>query len=227
MEDIKNILGSAGVPEQDPDYWRSFPERVKARCPAASAKPSAAKTFRRFAAAIAGAAALVAVSAAGLTFLSDSGKPSFHPEITLPTTTHAPPRGVAAAAEAGRTARLAGLSDAGVLGVLQEAASEKTIIAKQAMERLDIVEIAPLARSYVRIMREGMRPRLSLAAESGEDLSALVPVIMSALKSDAAAWKSLGSKSQDAEVCREISDASVANQDVRRILEEEFPIGRH
>jgi hypothetical protein len=226
MDDLKDLLGSADVPDPGEAYWRSFGKRVEAASPPAAPKPVAKSAPRRFLAVVAGAAALLMGSAAGLWFLPGDETPvAPPPPPASPGGPEALPSGAAADA-AGRTAKLAGREDAGVLGILREAASEKVQGAERAFDRRDVEVLAPLARSYAKILREGLRPRLNLAVESGEDLSPWVPEIRRALESGASTWKRLSEKTEDEASRREMAGACEATREMETLLEDEFPLGR-
>lgn len=221
MDELQDLLKSEKVPDPGDEYWRDFGKRVDGALPSASGKP-AAPARRRFPS-LAAAAALLMIAAIGAIFLSarERSTPSF-PDGK--ETEGAP---VPSAGEADRTASLAGAADsAGILAILQKAAADKALGAERAFERRDLDALAPLARSYGKLVREGLRPRVNRAAEEGEDLSQWIPSLRKALETDASTWKRLSEEAGDDAIRRELANAGTACLDLKTVLDDEFPEGR-
>jgi hypothetical protein len=224
MDELRDILKSDNVPDPGDEYWRDFGKRVEGSLPPASGKPTAVPGRRLFAS-LAAAAALLMVAAIGAIFLTV--REGSAPAPSNPGGTGVECARTPASGEAERTASLAGTADsAGVLAILQEAAADKTLGAERAFERRDLDALAPLARSYGKLVREGLQPRVTRAAEEGEDLSPWIPALRKALATEASTWKRLSEEAGDEATRRELANAGTASLGLKTVLDDEFPEGR-
>lgn len=208
MDDLDKILGMTEIPDPGRGYWESFSRRVDAMLPPQGT--TFWTMFRRRAVLFASSAAvglLTAFIAVSLT--GDRVAPGL--QTVKP---------VVAASRV--TVTLS--SDSGsqhTILVLNNSAKDKLTMAREACERGQWDSIAPLARSFEKILSVGLTSSLDKAAESDEDLNEFIDDMLETASDGAAGWKKIAAVA-DSRAGADLTAAIKASENLAQTLDERF-----
>ncbi|MHC4777470.1 MAG: hypothetical protein ACYTFG_02705 [Planctomycetota bacterium] len=209
---VEDFLKEARVPDPGELYWNDFPGRVATRLEAERSS-TFARPHPRWGPAIPVSVAATAAAIIMLITLLGPQSPSTPAESG---SNHV-------VMESEKTVKLA-LDPApeGILQTLNSMARDKASRAQAAAEKGDWPVVAPLIRSYEKILTDGLLRGVERALEEEEDLSDTVPGLVESVSVHREEWIRMVASARDEDAQEALESAIDASDSLLAILEDRF-----